>query len=263
MKDEYAERVLEVRSISDRVMSVKLEVEGEMINVVSAYAPQVGFEVDGKEEFWSELDEVMESAQRVERVVIGADLSGHVGEGYKGDKEVIGEYGIRERNIEEQIIVDFAKRMGMTVVNSCFTKKEEHRVAYKSGGRFTQVDYILWQRGRLKETGDCKVVAGENVAKQHLVVIRMDIKKKKKGKVVKGESKVRWWKLEMNDCSTKFKEEVMRAVGGAEELPDELEVSAAVVRETARKVLGVSSGQKIEDNETCWWNESAIAKVRT
>ena len=73
LKDEYAERVLEVRRMSDREMSVKLEVEGEMINIISAYAPQVGCEVDEKEEFWSEFDEVMESVQRVERVVIGAD----------------------------------------------------------------------------------------------------------------------------------------------------------------------------------------------
>ena len=67
--------------MSDRVMSVKLEVEGEMINVISAYTLQLGYEFNEKEEFWSKLDEVMESVQRVERVVIGADVNGHVGEG--------------------------------------------------------------------------------------------------------------------------------------------------------------------------------------
>ena len=30
---------------------------------------------------------------------------------------------------------------------------------------------------------------------------------------------------------------------------------ADVVRKTARKVLGVSSGQKKEDRDTWWWNE--------
>ena len=89
-----------------------------------------------------------------------------------------------------------------------------------------QVNYILCRRKRLDEIGDCKVVAWENVAKQHrLVVSRMDIKKKKKGRVVKGEPKIRWRKLKISDCSINFKEKVKRELGGAEELPDEWEVS--------------------------------------
>ena len=65
--------------MSDRVMSVKLEIEGVMMNVISAYAPQVGCEMEEKEDFWSELDEVVESVSKEERVVIGADFNGHVG----------------------------------------------------------------------------------------------------------------------------------------------------------------------------------------
>ncbi|KAK3522776.1 hypothetical protein QTP86_034275, partial [Hemibagrus guttatus] len=50
----------------------------------------VGCELEEKEKFWSELDEVMESIPTGERVVIGADFNGHVGEGNTGDEEVTG-----------------------------------------------------------------------------------------------------------------------------------------------------------------------------
>ncbi|KAK3517800.1 hypothetical protein QTP70_018963, partial [Hemibagrus guttatus] len=50
----------------------------------------VGCELEEKERFWSELDEVMESIPTGERVVIGADFNGHVGEGNTGDEEVMG-----------------------------------------------------------------------------------------------------------------------------------------------------------------------------
>ncbi|MGL4897557.1 MAG: hypothetical protein ACRC31_03910, partial [Cetobacterium sp.] len=53
-----------------------------------------------------------------------------------------GRFGVRERNNEGQMVVDFAKRMEMAVVNTYFQKREEHRITYKSGGRRTQVDYI-------------------------------------------------------------------------------------------------------------------------
>ncbi|KAK3510972.1 hypothetical protein QTP70_027796, partial [Hemibagrus guttatus] len=99
----------------------------------------VGCELEEKERFWSELDVVMESIPTGERVVIGVDFNGHVGEGNTGDEEVMGKFGVKERNLEGQMVVDFAKRMDMAVVNTYFQKREEHRVTYKSGGRRTQV----------------------------------------------------------------------------------------------------------------------------
>ncbi|KAK3523644.1 hypothetical protein QTP70_005831 [Hemibagrus guttatus] len=185
LKEEFVRNVLEVKRVSDRVMSLKLEIEEVMLNVVSGYAPQVGCELEEKERFWSELDEVMESIPTGERVVIGADFNGHVGEGNRGDEEVMGKFGVKERNLEGQMVVDFAKRMDMAVVNTYFQKREEHSVTYKSGGRRTQVL-----------------------------------------------------------------------------LPDDWETTAEVIRETGRKVLGVSSGRRKEDKETWWWNEEVQDSIQ-
>ncbi|KAK3561228.1 hypothetical protein QTP86_029608, partial [Hemibagrus guttatus] len=88
-------------------------------------------------------------------------------------------------NLEGQMVVDFAKRMDMAVVNTYFQKREEHRVTYKSGGRRTQVV-----------------------------------------------------------------------------LPDDWETTAEVIRETGRKVLGVSSGRRKEDKETWWWNEEVQDSIQ-
>ena len=55
LKQDYAKSVLEVKKKSDRMMSVKMEIEGVMVNVISAYAPQVGCELEEKERFMNEL----------------------------------------------------------------------------------------------------------------------------------------------------------------------------------------------------------------
>ncbi|KAK3569470.1 hypothetical protein QTP86_031432 [Hemibagrus guttatus] len=235
LKEEFVRNVLEVKRVSDRVMSLKLEIEGVMLNVVSGYAPQVGCQLEEKERFWSELDEVMESILTGERVVIGADFNGHVGEGNTGDEEVMGKFGVKERNLEGQMVVDFAKRMDMGVVNTYFQKREEHRVTYKSGGRRTQVDYILCRRGNLKEISDCKVVVGESVARQHrMVVCRMTLMvcKKKRSKI---EKKTKWWKLKKEECCEEFRQKLRQALGGQVVLPDDWETTAEVIRETGRK----------------------------
>ncbi|KAI5625340.1 hypothetical protein C0J50_15199 [Silurus asotus] len=216
LREEYSKSVVEVKRVSDRVMIVKVEVEGMMINVISAYAPQVGCE------------------------------------GNRGDEEVMGKYGFKERNVEGQMVVYFVKRMEMAVVNTYFKKKEDHRVMYKSGGRCTQVDYVLCRRCHLKEIGDCKVLAGESVTRQHrMVVCRMVLGAKKKRRRVRTQRRIRWWKLKEEECSVRFREEGVR---GSKVL-DDWATSAEVMMEAARKVLGVTSGNRKQDKETWWWNE--------
>ncbi|KAK3536514.1 hypothetical protein QTP86_013837 [Hemibagrus guttatus] len=223
---------------------------------------KVGCELEEKERFWSELDEVIESIPTGERVVIGADFNGHVGEGNRGDEEVMGKFGVKERNLEGRMVVDFAKGMDMAVVNTYFQKREEHRVTYKSGGRRTQVDYIPCRRGNLKEISDCKVVVGESVARQHrMVVCRMTLMvcKKKRSEI---EKKTKWWKLKKEECCEEFRQKLRQALGGQVVLPDDWETTAEVIRVTGRKVLGVSSGRRKEDKETWWWNEEVQDSIQ-
>ncbi|KAK3527671.1 hypothetical protein QTP86_032410 [Hemibagrus guttatus] len=182
----------------------------------------------------------------------------------RGDEEVMGKFGVKERNLEGQMVVDFAKRMDMGVVNTYFQKREEHRVTYKSGGRRTQVDYILCRRGNLKEISDCKVVVGESVARQHrMVVCRMTLMvcKTKRSKI-EIEKKTKWWKLKKEECCEEFRQKLRQALGGQVVLPDDWETTAEVIRETGRKVLGVSSGRRKEDKETWWWNEEVQDSIQ-
>ena len=162
-------------------MAMKLEVKGFILNIVSAYAPQVNNSMEEKNDFWEDLDWLIESVSNEERIVLGADLNGHVGEGNIGDEKIMRRYGTGSRNKEESMIVDFGKRMDLAIVNTYFKKKDEHRMTYKIGGKSTQVDYVMCRRKNLKEMCDCKVIVNECVAKQHrMVVCKMDLMVKKK-----------------------------------------------------------------------------------
>ncbi|XP_065668149.1 uncharacterized protein LOC136088372 [Hydra vulgaris] len=52
---EFGKSVMEVKRVSDRVVCVKLDIDGVVMNVISAYAPQVECDSEEKEEFWKEL----------------------------------------------------------------------------------------------------------------------------------------------------------------------------------------------------------------
>ena len=183
LREELAESVLEVKRMSDRLMAIKLEVNGSILNIVSAYAPQVNKSMEEKNDLCEDLDGLIESVSKEERIVLGTDLSGHVGEGNIGDEEIMGRYRAGTRNKEGSIVVDFGKRMDLAIVNTYFKKEDEHRVTYKSGGKSTQVNYVMCRRRNLKEMCDCKVILNECVAKQHrMVVCKMVLMVKKKTK---------------------------------------------------------------------------------
>ncbi|XP_033097632.1 uncharacterized protein LOC117101710 [Anneissia japonica] len=157
--------------------------------------PHVGCERQVKEDFWTEVDELLESIPMEERVMIGADFNGHVRQGNRGDEDVMGRHGVKDINEEGQMIVDFAKRMDFAVVNTFFEKKMEHRVTYKSGGRSTQVDYILYRRCNVKEIKDCKVIPGESVVKQHRIVVCSMTLIAKVRKQMQAQPRIKWWRL--------------------------------------------------------------------
>ena len=101
VREELVESVLEVKRVSDRLMAMKLEVKGSILNIVSAYASQVNYSMEEKNDFWEDLDGLIESISTEERIVLGADLNGHVGEGNIGDEKIMGRYGAGTRNKEE------------------------------------------------------------------------------------------------------------------------------------------------------------------
>ena len=155
-------------------MALKLEVKGSILSIVSAYAPQVNNSMEEKDDFWKGLDGLIESISKQKRIVLGvlgATLNEHVGEGNIGDEEIMERYGAETRNKEESMVVEFAKRMNLAIVNTDFKKKNKHRVTCKSGGKSTQVDYVMCRRRNLKKMCDCKVIVNECIAKQHHIMI--------------------------------------------------------------------------------------------
>ena len=126
----------------------------------------------------------------------------------------MGRYGDKTRNAEGQMLVDFATRMEMAAVNTYFKNREEHRATYGSGGRSTQVDYIICMRAYLKEIGDCKVIAGDNVAKQRRqLVCRMTLETRKR-RITMAEPRIKGWKFKKEYCCEEFREAIRRVLGG-------------------------------------------------
>ncbi|KAK3568602.1 hypothetical protein QTP86_010289 [Hemibagrus guttatus] len=85
---------------------------------------------------------------------------------------------------------------------------------------------------------------------------------KKKRSEIEIEKKTKWWKLKKEECCEEFRQTLRQALGGQVVLPDDWETTAEVIRETERKVPGVSSGRRKVDKETWWWNDEVQDSIQ-
>ena len=103
----------------DRVTILKTETVRCDAQRCKRFAPPVRCELEEKEKFWNDVDEVTHSIFRDNRVEIDADFN-------RGDEEVFSKLDVQDRNAKE--VVDFAKRMKMVAENTSFQKRQENRV---------------------------------------------------------------------------------------------------------------------------------------
>ncbi|KAK3884019.1 hypothetical protein Pcinc_011688 [Petrolisthes cinctipes] len=124
----------------------------------------------------------------------------HTGRDNGGYEEVMGGYGIGQRNKEGEQMLQLCQLHNLRIWNTWFMKREEHLITFKSGDTATQIDYIV-SRGEGVWVQNCKVIPGEECITQHwllcadLVLKMMMMRLKKK----RGEKRIKVWRLKNPD----------------------------------------------------------------
>ena len=81
-------------------------------------------------------------------------MNGHVGKNNNGFNTVHGGGGHGDGNREGEAILDEAVAHGLVILNTLFKKRESHLVTYESGGRRSQIDYIMTRMQDKRKTGN-------------------------------------------------------------------------------------------------------------
>ena len=71
----FKDGVVEVRRQCDWIILIRMVVGDSALNLISAYAPQVGFSKSTKIQFWEDLDSMVSTVPTSEKLFIGGDLS--------------------------------------------------------------------------------------------------------------------------------------------------------------------------------------------
>ncbi|KAK8446401.1 hypothetical protein SEVIR_9G483251v4 [Setaria viridis] len=163
--------VVDVRRQWDRIILVRFVVGDMVLNIISAYAPQVGHDESAKRFFWEDLDSLVRTIPSSEKLFIGGDLNGYVGTTSAGFEAVHGGFGYVSRNQVGEEVLDFAVAFNLMIANTFFRKRWSHLVTFSSSQHYSQIDFILTRRENKRACFDCKVIPRECVVSQHKLVV--------------------------------------------------------------------------------------------
>ncbi|XP_016544159.1 uncharacterized protein LOC107844198 [Capsicum annuum] len=110
--EKLREQAVEVKMVSDRVMTIKLVLGGFTLNICSAYAPQVCLDEKEKKSFGEVLDEVVRDISSSEKIFIGGDFNGQIESLLLGYDDVHRGFGFGVRNDEGAALLDFRRAFG-------------------------------------------------------------------------------------------------------------------------------------------------------
>ncbi|GJY99195.1 aminopeptidase M1 [Tanacetum coccineum] len=266
------DNVVRVTRRSDRTMAISVIIEGETVNVISAYAPQVGLSEAEKKRFWDALDELVRDYPTDQRLIIGGDLNGHIGASAEGYTGIHGGFGFGDRNEEGCTILEFATAHDLIIANSFFKKSDAHLITFQSGGHKSQIDYLLVRRGDLRACKDCRAFPGEACASQHrLVTVDVFFKTQRHRRELTGRRRILWKNLKGEAVET-FRASVTEKLAAFEEdmrasNADQMwNTLACAIKDAAKDSLGVARESDRTHStlrESWWFCEEVQTKVAT
>ena len=158
-----------------------------------------------------------------------------------------------------------AQQREVVVCNTCYRKKEEHLITFSSGGRCSQIDYILVNKKEIKNLKNCKVMLGSHVVNQHnLVVLDMWCGKTTKAKVTR-KGRFRTWELKKTDKKEPFKMMMKDKFQcwserlGVDEMWGEMKQA---VMEAAEVTIGRTKLGRRTQREEWWWCEEVRESLK-
>ena len=180
--------IMGCRPVSSRLITILLKASPFNITIIQVYAPTTDYDDDNIDDFYDQLQDVIDQAPNKDILVVQSDWNAKIGEGasknWKGTcgqycKPVINERGLR--------LLEFANCNNLKVANTFGPHKPSRRWTWhRPGGDYhNQIDYIMVKRRFQSSVNIAKTrsFTGADIGSDHELVMmtfRLRLKRVKK-----------------------------------------------------------------------------------
>jgi len=265
----------EWKCVDERIVWIRLKIEGVWVTVVQVYAPTEDRTQSVKDEFYVKLQDTVGRVARGDLLIVMGDLNARVGDETDIWGEVLGRYGEEICNENGRRLLQFSSEHNLLIANTWFPHKKIHMYTWECRGRGLRslIDYFLIGKEYRKQVVDVKAVRGAELGSDHYLVllkIKLKVERRVRGMDRRLRQQIKINKLKEDEVRNKYQVmmgemyeacKVKRYVADGDVEMAWKEMKEGIVG-AARMVCGVAKGRKGSEKRTRWWNDEVKSAVR-
>ena len=243
LSEKAAKSVISWEAVSDRIIQVRFSSNFQNTTVINVYAPTNEADKTAKEEFYEQLQTVIDKAPKKDVLILIGDMNAKVGTDNKGMETIMGKEGLGIKNENGELFREFCHFNNLVIGGTIFKKKNIHKATWVSPNGLVknQIDHITI-RGKWKTSlQDVSVKRGAEVGSDHfLVVAKIKLKLARIRKEI-GRRKFNLEKLNEREIRDQFSLKLQNRfdiLQEEENLEAQWDIFKRAHIETAREILG-------------------------
>lgn len=164
---------------NERLMSIRIPLaKGSYATIICAYAPTLDSEEAINDQFYNDLENLIQNIPNSDKIIILGDMNSRVGQDAELWPGVIGRQGMGKMNKNGLRLLTFCAENRFAITNTFFQMKNRYKATWlhprsKHGH---QIDFIIVKRQDLKDVRVTKVKRGaECWTDHHLLLSKMNV----------------------------------------------------------------------------------------
>ena len=117
---------------NERLMKVRMRIDGKWVTLIQAYAPTEDSEEGLKDSFYDSLEEMLARTPKNDQLVVMGDLNARVGRDSEAWGGVIGRHGEETKTRSGQRLLSVCAANELVILNTFFQHKDIHKYTWES-----------------------------------------------------------------------------------------------------------------------------------
>jgi len=137
---------------TERLLSLRLNTTTGPVNLISVYAPTLSASKETKDEFYDQLDSLIQRIPKDEQLLLLGDFNARVGADHDSWPSCLGKFGVGKLNENGQRLLEMCSYHDLCITNSFFQTKPQQKVSWRHprSKHWHQLDLIIIRRSALR-----------------------------------------------------------------------------------------------------------------
>ena len=203
-KKEIQRHIIDFTPYNERLCSLRLKGKYNKITIINTYAPTEEKDIEKKEQFYEDLQKMIDLTPRSDTVIILGDLNAQIGK-ENIYRSVSGLHTLHnETNNNGQMLCEFAITNNLKIMSTQFEHKRIHKGTWMAPDKITlnQIDHMLISKNKSELIEDVRTKRGPNIDSDHFllnIIFRQSLPRIYKRKRTQEIDLVKWNKSNLQN----------------------------------------------------------------